>query len=114
MCVQEANLDAFFSSISDILVASQVGQVQMMLALADLIGIHPHILAPGPLPLFDHCGNGVVGEMLLKSRIPSGTYHSTHQQGWDTIQKLQTTQWVCKQIPQRLLCAMAKERTISN
>jgi hypothetical protein len=86
-CIRRANLDAFWSRSSET-VASHVGQVRMMLTLADLVGIQPPIPAPGPLPSFDHCGYGVAVEMLLKSRMP-GTYHSTHQQ-WDTVRKLRT------------------------
>ena len=86
-CIRRANLDAFWSRSADT-VSSHVGQVKMMISLADLVGIRPPIPSPGPLPAFDHCGYGVAVEMLLKSRLP-GTYHSTHQQ-WDTIRKLRT------------------------
>ena len=84
-CIRRANLNWSRSSNT---VSGHVGQVQMMISLADLVVIRSPIPSPGPLPAFDHCGNGVAVEVLLKSRMP-GTYHSTHQQ-WDTIRKLQT------------------------
>jgi hypothetical protein len=75
-------LDAFWSRATST-VRANAKTMQKGCKLSASIGLEPPYLDPGPLPPFDHCGDGVAAQMLLASQEP-GKHSSLYKQ-FDTI-----------------------------
>jgi hypothetical protein len=70
-------------------VKTNAGSVKHGLKFSVLYGILPHYLPQGPLPDFEHCGYGVVLQMLPAFREPS-EQHRADRQPFDSIRLMCT------------------------
>jgi hypothetical protein len=87
-CIRRVILDSFWSR-SRSTVVSNTARFRDIIRKAQGMGFEPPYSAPGPLPLYDHCGYKVAILMVAKSLEP-GRHSESHMQ-WDTVRKLRAT-----------------------